>query len=139
MISKQIVEKFEGEILFESEKDIGSTFYFTFKLKAKREIEKEQMEILDPRLETLDQCNFIYKWESQSNKYELSNEVKYQFLEDVCLLHRDNDVKKILIADDQAYNIDAVLSILKYGVNLKDFEIVCEHALNGNQAFQMVI
>jgi len=38
MISKQIVEKFEGEILFESEKDQGSTFYFTFKLKSNKEI-----------------------------------------------------------------------------------------------------
>lgn len=33
-------------------------------------------------------------------------------MEDVCHLHRDNYIKKILIVDDQAYNIDAVLSIL---------------------------
>lgn len=32
MISKLIVEKFDGKILFESEKNKGSTFTFTFKL-----------------------------------------------------------------------------------------------------------
>ena len=33
MISKQIVEKFDGNIVFKSEKDIGSVFEFTFKLE----------------------------------------------------------------------------------------------------------
>ena len=33
MIAKQIVEKFEGEISFESELGKGSCFKFTFKLK----------------------------------------------------------------------------------------------------------
>ena len=32
MISKQIVEKFEGKISFISEPDVGSVFTFTFKL-----------------------------------------------------------------------------------------------------------
>ena len=33
MISKLIVEKFDGQIQFVSEKNQGSTFTFTFKLK----------------------------------------------------------------------------------------------------------
>lgn len=33
MISKQIVEKFDGAITFESQKDKGSLFTFTFKLQ----------------------------------------------------------------------------------------------------------
>ena len=33
VISKQIVEQFDGEISFISEKDIGSEFTFTFKLE----------------------------------------------------------------------------------------------------------
>jgi signal transduction histidine kinase len=33
VISKQIVEKFEGKISFESKEDEGSTFMFTFKLR----------------------------------------------------------------------------------------------------------
>jgi signal transduction histidine kinase len=32
MISKQIVEKYDGKISFTSEEDQGSTFMFTFKL-----------------------------------------------------------------------------------------------------------
>jgi signal transduction histidine kinase len=37
MISKQIVEKFGGEINFESKHGVGSTFTFTFKLSDKNQ------------------------------------------------------------------------------------------------------
>jgi signal transduction histidine kinase len=37
MISKLIVEKFDGNIMFVSEKDVGSKFTFTFKLKNEEE------------------------------------------------------------------------------------------------------
>ena len=47
MISKLIVEKFDGKILFESEKNKGSTFTFTFKLK-------KIMASLSTSLESLD-------------------------------------------------------------------------------------
>jgi len=47
MISKLIVEKFDGKILFESEKNKGSTFTFTFKLK-------KVMASLSASLESLD-------------------------------------------------------------------------------------
>ena len=46
--------------------------------------------------------------------------------------------KKILIVDDQSFNIEAVLIILKYSVGL-DSQSICDKAFNGQEALQMVI
>lgn len=45
--------------------------------------------------------------------------------------------KRILIVDDQSFNIDALKIILKYSLGL-DSSIYCETAFSGEQAFQMV-
>ena len=44
MISKQIVEKFDGKIEFHSEEGAGSTFSFTFKLEDREMIQELQQE-----------------------------------------------------------------------------------------------
>jgi CheY-like chemotaxis protein len=48
-------------------------------------------------------------------------------------------LKKILIVDDQSFNIDAANVILKYSVKLKDFKEICDYALNGKIAYETVI
>ena len=46
--------------------------------------------------------------------------------------------KKVLIVDDQSFNIDALMIILNYSVGLNT-KIYCEFALSGKQALQMVM
>jgi CheY-like chemotaxis protein len=48
-------------------------------------------------------------------------------------------LKKILIVDDQSFNIDAANVILKYSVKLKNFKEICDYALNGKIAYETVI
>jgi len=45
--------------------------------------------------------------------------------------------KKILIVDDQIFNIDALRIILEMVIQV-DVDCVCEKALNGEEALQMV-
>ena len=45
--------------------------------------------------------------------------------------------KKILIVDDQFFNVEALIIILEMVVQV-DCEIVCEKALNGEEAFKMI-
>jgi CheY-like chemotaxis protein len=44
---------------------------------------------------------------------------------------------KILLVDDQSFNIDALVVILKYSVGV-DSKKYCDRALSGEQALQMV-
>jgi CheY-like chemotaxis protein len=69
----------------------------------------------------------------------IANEVKYSFSEKLNGLHRYSSLKKILIVDDQSYNIDAARSILNYGIGLENSINVCNFAFNGKQAIEMVI
>ena len=46
MISKMIVEKFEGSITFESEENVGSYFVFMFKLQGVVEIDDYKSEVI---------------------------------------------------------------------------------------------
>jgi hypothetical protein len=48
-------------------------------------------------------------------------------------------VKKILIVDDQYYNIEAVTVILKYAIKLNNYHETCDHALNGKIALEKII
>ena len=50
----------------------------------------------------------------------------------------DEYTKKILIVDDQSFNIEAVLIILKYSVGL-DSQNVCDKAFDGLQALNLII
>ena len=45
--------------------------------------------------------------------------------------------KKILIVDDQIYNIDALRIILEMVIRV-DVDLVCEKALNGEEALHIV-
>ena len=46
--------------------------------------------------------------------------------------------KRILIVDDQGFNIDALMIILKFSIGL-DSDTICEKALNGIEALDKVI
>ena len=50
----------------------------------------------------------------------------------------NNGTNKILIVDDQQFNIDAIEIILEYGLNLKVRKF-CECAYNGRQAVDAVM
>jgi CheY-like chemotaxis protein len=46
--------------------------------------------------------------------------------------------KKILIVDDQGFNIDALMIILKYSIKLKDPNQICDCVYDGKQALELV-
>jgi len=52
---------------------------------------------------------------------------------------KDNKIKKprILIVDDQLFNINALKIILNHGINI-DTETLCHKALSDNQALEMI-
>lgn len=45
---------------------------------------------------------------------------------------------RILIVDDQGFNIDAVQVILKYSIKMIDVKKICDKAFNGQQALDLV-
>ena len=47
--------------------------------------------------------------------------------------------KRILIVDDQGFNIDAVMIILKYSIRIIEVKKICDSAFNGKQALDLVI
>ena len=47
--------------------------------------------------------------------------------------------KRIMIVDDQGFNIDALMIILKYSIKLKDLAEICDCVYDGNQAFELII
>ena len=48
------------------------------------------------------------------------------------------EFKKILIVDDQSFNLDAAKVILQHGVNLANIDQILEFAMNGNEALEKV-
>lgn len=46
--------------------------------------------------------------------------------------------RRILLVDDQGFNIDAIKIILKYNIKLKDSDSICDTAYDGKQALEMV-
>ena len=49
-----------------------------------------------------------------------------------------NQPKRILIVDDQGFNIDAIMVILKYSVRVIDVKKICDKAFDGKQALDLV-
>jgi CheY-like chemotaxis protein len=47
--------------------------------------------------------------------------------------------RKIMIVDDQPYNIMALKTILQYSVGIKDIERLSVQAFDGQQAYDMVV
>jgi CheY-like chemotaxis protein len=47
--------------------------------------------------------------------------------------------RRILIVDDQSFNIDAMLIILQYSIKIKDCSSICDSAFDGQQALDRVI
>lgn len=68
----------------------------------------------------------------------MSTEIKYI----TELLEMSNDIepyfKKILIVDDQNFNIDAAKIILKYSIKLSNCNEIIDHASDGQQALDKV-
>jgi CheY-like chemotaxis protein len=48
-----------------------------------------------------------------------------------------NDEQRILIVDDQQFNIEAIIIILKYGLGI-DSEKYCDFCFNGKQALEKI-
>lgn len=65
MISKLIVEQFNGNIDFESEPGKGSRFTFTFKLRPTIEQKTFESSIA---LNHLDKADLVFQWKPQSSK-----------------------------------------------------------------------
>lgn len=65
MISKLIVEQFNGNIDFESEPGKGSRFTFTFKLRPTVEQKTFESSIV---LHHLDKADLVFQWKPQSSK-----------------------------------------------------------------------
>ena len=70
--------------------------------------------------------------------------VVYMHLEEQ---NNDNDTdrgenwnkKRILIVDDQSFNIDALMIILEYAVKVNNCQFICDKANNGKRALDMII
>ena len=45
---------------------------------------------------------------------------------------------KILIVDDEIFNIEAAKAVLECRINLKNTDQICDSALNGQEAIQKV-
>ena len=43
-------------------------------------------------------------------------------------------MKKILIVDDEPFNIEAILIILEYNIKLKNVNLICDKATDGRSA-----
>lgn len=71
MISKLIVEKFDGNISFVSEEDQGSTFTFTFKLPSNKLSDYES----NTENQLINQCELVYHWNPKVNS-NLVSEIK---------------------------------------------------------------
>jgi CheY-like chemotaxis protein len=50
-----------------------------------------------------------------------------------------DELSKILIVDDQSFNIEAATVILKYSVRIKNPDQICDSAIHGKQALEKVI
>jgi CheY-like chemotaxis protein len=50
-----------------------------------------------------------------------------------------NNPYKILIVDDEMYNIYAIKIIFGHNFKIKNIDVVCDHAMNGQLALDAVI
>ena len=44
-----------------------------------------------------------------------------------------------MIVDDQGFNIDAIMIILKYSIKVKDAREICDSVYNGKQALDLIL
>ena len=130
VISQLIVEQFGGTLTFESVAGKGSCFTFTFKLKATGMSKLDQFGSPIDRPKYLDQAQLVYEWKEKSllTKIESNDQiieqadhherqgVSYKFQTDE--QEQISHLKRILVVDDQSFNIDAALLILKYVVKV---------------------
>ena len=130
VISQLIVEQFGGTVTFESVAGKGSCFTFTFKLKATGMSKLDQFGSPIDRPKYLDQAQLVYEWKEKSllTKIESNDQiieqadhherqgVSYKFQTDE--QEQISHLKRILVVDDQSFNIDAALLILKYVVKV---------------------
>ena len=63
----------------------------------------------------------------------------YLYSDNTTRRNKINPNRKILIVDDQPYNIMALKTILQFSVGLKNIEVLSDRAFDGQQAFELVI
>lgn len=165
-VINQIVQQFDGYMTFDSIPNQGSNFTFTFKIESRvgevqdlmasssfkfrwkpnpeqfiggqeiRYILKQGNVATNPADQTAaeNQVFAILPYKNEVNM--VSNQQSYTMLP----MHID-DVKrrlqKILIVDDEAYNINALIILLEIILKI-DVQSTCERALSGPEAIQKI-
>ena len=69
----------------------------------------------------------MQKADEEITKRKNLNPVRFKIFENMDS-RPSNDGKRILIVDDQSFNIDAAMIILKYSIKLKDCDKICDFA-----------
>ena len=57
--------------------------------------------------------------------------------DDMQIINKGKEKKKILIVDDQIFNINALLIILEHSVKI-DCQLICDKATNGKEALKII-
>lgn len=134
VISRMIVKQYKGDLTFQSVENCGSTFTFSMLISSARtgDIIQESQAIsysLDTFDEQIDSLPLV--------PLPLVSEKEIQS----CISSREysNDISKknILVVDDQTFNIEALLIMLRYYHHI-DTNEQCETAFNGKQALNLV-
>jgi signal transduction histidine kinase len=73
VISEQIVTQFNGDITFESEKDVGSTFTFKFMLEA--ELENQNLEEKLEDKFNINSNDLQFKWEPNCQENSIEDDI----------------------------------------------------------------
>ena len=74
VISQQLVTNLGGEISFDSEEDVGSTFRFTVRLEqCESDSESGVYSYIEPPTEVLpNQEKLVFEWESRLREHDIS-------------------------------------------------------------------
>lgn len=128
---------FDGKIGFESKHNEGSCFTFSFMLE---EDKSEENEKGGETKFDIDSSNLAFIWKPDYSKLMISqpNEIRYiTDLFNILDSQLEASSKKILIVDDQSFNIQALKVILKFKVGI-DVDKTCDSSFDGYGAIKLI-